>query len=135
MAHGCNDFTRSQLLRASIARAGDGLPPTEPGMPTPAGTGLTRRSLVLRGAGLALAVYGAGRTVAPQAFEAAVAEAAGDHKVLVSGFLDGGGGVLSVLAPVNDYRYVALPPTLRILPGAGPVFEGDPSLHWHPSAS
>src|SRR3954454_17626450 len=135
MAHGCNDFTRSQLLRASIARAGDGLPPTEPGMPTPAGTGLTRRSLVLRGAGLALAVYGAGRTVAPQAFEAAVAEAAGDHKVLVSVFMDGGADGLSLLPPVGDARYAALRPALALAPTAGWAFEADPRLRWHPSAS
>ena len=42
------------------ARAASGLPPIEPGMPEPAGTGLSRRSLLLRGAGLGLAVYGAG---------------------------------------------------------------------------
>ena len=56
MADCCNDFTRSHLLRASVARAGAGVPITEPGMPTPAGTGLTRRSMLLRSSGLALAV-------------------------------------------------------------------------------
>ena len=90
MAGCCDDFTRSHLLRGSIARAGSGLPLTEPGMPTPAGTGLTRRSVLLRSAGLALAVYGAGRALTPEAFEAAVAEAAGEQKVLVSVFMDGG---------------------------------------------
>lgn len=134
MAGCCDDFTRSHLMRASVARAGAGLPLIEPGMPVPAGTGLTRRSMLLRSAGLALAVYGAGRTLTPQAFEAAVAEAAGDHKVLVSIFMDGGADALSTLAPVNDARYVALRPTLRMPPGAGPVFDGDPTLHWHPSA-
>jgi uncharacterized protein (DUF1501 family) len=130
----CDDFTRSHLLRASVAQAGAGLPIVEPGMPIPAGTGLTRRSMMLRSAGLALAVYGAGRTLTPQAFEAAVAEAAGDHKVLVSIFMDGGADALSLLAPAGDARYVALRPTLRMAPGAGPAFEGDPRLQWHPSA-
>ena len=134
MADCCQDYTRSQLMRASVARAGAGLPVVEPGMPIPAGTGLTRRSVLLRSAGLALAVYGAGRTLTPQAFEAAVAEAAGDHKVLISIFMDGGADALSLLAPVDDARYVALRPTLRMLPSAGPVFDADPRLHWHPSA-
>ena len=43
------------------ARASAGLPAIEPGMPEPAGTGLSRRSLLLRAAGLGLAVYGAGK--------------------------------------------------------------------------
>ena len=134
MADCCDDFTRSHLLRASVASAGAGLPVVETGMPLPAGTGLTRRSMLLRSAGLALAVYGAGKTLTPQAFEAAVAEAAGDHKVLISIFMDGGADALSLLAPVNDARYIALRPTLRMLPGSGPVFEGDTRLEWHPSA-
>jgi uncharacterized protein (DUF1501 family) len=134
MADCCDDFTRSHLLRSSVARAGAGLPAIEPGMPIPAGTGLTRRSMMLRSAGLALAVYGAGKLLTPQAFEAAVAEAAGEQKVLVSIFMDGGADALSLLSPVDDARYVALRPSLRILPGAGPVFGGDASLHWHPSA-
>jgi uncharacterized protein (DUF1501 family) len=104
-------------------------------MPVPAGTGLTRRSMMLRSAGLALAVYGAGRTLTPQAFEAAVAEAAGNQKVLVSIFMDGGADALSLLAPASDARYVALRPTLRMLPGAGPAFEADPRLQWHASAA
>ena len=32
----CDDFTRSHLVRGSIARAGAGLPVIEPGMPIPA---------------------------------------------------------------------------------------------------
>ena len=134
MADCCDDFTRSHLLRASVAKAGAGLPIVEPGMPIPAGTGLTRRSVLLRSAGLALAVYGAGKTVAPQAFEAAVAEAAGEHKVIVSIFMDGGADALSLLAPVNHAQYATLRPTLRVLPGTGTTFVADPSLMWHPSA-
>ena len=52
----CDDCTRTDLLRAA---AGKGLPAIEPGMPTPAGTGLSRRSFLARSAGLALSVYGA----------------------------------------------------------------------------
>ena len=135
MADCCDDFTRSHLLRGSVARAGSGLPLIEAGMPVPAGTGLTRRSVLLRSAGLALAVYGGGRTLTPQAFEAAVAEAAGDHKVLVSIFMDGGADSLSLLAPAADATYVARRPTLRMLPGAGPAFSADTRLQWHPSAA
>ena len=41
------------------------------GQPTfAAGTGLTRRSMLLRSTGLALTVYGAGRMLTPEAFEA-----------------------------------------------------------------
>ncbi len=134
MADCCDDFTRSHLLRASVARAGAGLPVTEPGMPAPAGTGLTRRSMLLRSTGLALAVYGAGRMLTPEAFEAAVAEAAGEQKVLISIFMDGGVDALSLLAPTGDPRYTALRPTLALPPSAGWAFEADSRLRWHPSA-
>lgn len=134
MAHSCDDFTRSHLLRSSIAQAGAGLPTTEAGMPTPAGTGMTRRSLVLRSAGLALAVYGAGKTLTPQAFEAAIAEAAGEQKVLVSIFMDGGADALSLLAPTGDPRYAALRPNLALPGSAGWAFAADDRLRWHPSA-
>ena len=43
----CSDYTRSQLLRSAAAEAGKGLPAIEPGMPEPAGTGLSRRTLPL----------------------------------------------------------------------------------------
>ena len=62
---GCNDYSRTQLLRRAAAQAGQGLPAIEPGMPLPAGTGLTRRSFVSRATGLALAVYGAA-TLGPE---------------------------------------------------------------------
>ena len=39
---GCNDYSRTQLLRRAAAEAGPGLPAIEPGMPMPAGTGLTQ---------------------------------------------------------------------------------------------
>ena len=39
----CTEFSRAHLLRRSVAEAGNGLPAIEPGMPAPAGTGLSRR--------------------------------------------------------------------------------------------
>jgi uncharacterized protein (DUF1501 family) len=126
---GCNDFTRSHALRAV---AGRGLPSIEPGMPTPAGTGMDRRAFLLRSAGLALSVYGAGK-VAPGALEEGVAIAADPNApVLVSIFLNGGIDGLSVLAPHEDPRYLSLRPTLRVT--AGSAFSEDPRLLWHPSA-
>ena len=61
--------------RRAAAEAGRGLPAIEPGMPLPAGTGLTRRSFLARSAGLALAVYGAG-CARPAPFEEGIASAA-----------------------------------------------------------
>ena len=57
------------------ARASAGLPAIEAGMPEPAGTGLSRRSFLLRSAGLGLAVYGAGKLAQLPAFETGVAHA------------------------------------------------------------
>ena len=54
MADCCNDFARTELFRRAAAEAGSGLPAIEPGMPTPAGTGLSRRRFLARSAGLAL---------------------------------------------------------------------------------
>jgi len=54
----CDEHSRAELLRRGIATAGSGLPAVEDGMPTPAGTGLDRRTFLARGIGLALAVYG-----------------------------------------------------------------------------
>ena len=96
------------------ARASAGLPAIEPGMPEPAGTGLSRRSLLLRGAGLGLAVYGAGKLAQLPAFETGVAAAqgAGPNTVLLNVFMDGGVDSLSLLAPVGDPHYRKLRPTL-----------------------
>ena len=126
----CDGYTRSRALRAV---AGRGLPAIEPGMPLPAGTGLDRRSFLLRSAGLALSVYGAGKLGAG-ALEEGVAMAAegGAAPVLVSIFLSGGIDGLSVLAPHEDPRYVSLRPTLRVA-GGTPLAE-DPRLVWHPAA-
>lgn len=132
---GCREFTRAELARRSFAEAGRGLPAIEPGMPAPAGTGLTRRSLLVCGGALALSVYGAS-LLRPQAFVEGIAKAAGSQgKVLVSVFLEGGIDGLSVLAPVDDDAYRRLRPQLRIAPGAGPAWTEDPRLQWHPAAA
>ena len=125
----CDDFTRAQ--------AGRGLPAIETGMPEPAGTGLTRRRLLLRGAGMALSVYGAGR-LSQAAFEDGIAQAAAlpAQPVLVSVFLPGGIDGLSVLAPVTDARYAAgaLRPTLRLDEASTLPMSGTPDLRWNTAA-
>lgn len=130
----CNDYTRSQLMRQAAARAGQGLPVIEPGMPTPAGTGMTRRSFMSRSAGMALAVYGASK-LPFEAFEAGIAEAAMPDRVLVSVFFDGGIDALSVLAPVGNSTYQSLRPTLKLAPNGSDTFTEDPQLQWHPAAA
>jgi uncharacterized protein (DUF1501 family) len=129
----CDGFTRSQLLRSAAAEAGKGLPAIEPGMPDPAGTGLSRRRFLSRSAGLALAVYGASK-IPLSAFETGIAQAAPTDKILVSVFFDGGIDALSVLAPVGDPQYSQLRPNLGFAPGAGPTFTEDARLQWHPAA-
>src|SRR3954447_23313894 len=133
MPNCCRDFTRSQLLRAGAARAGDGLPAIEPGMPTPAGTGLSRRSFLLRSAGMALSVYGAGK-LGLGAFEDGVARGAtwSDKRVLVSIFMPGGLDAMSVLAPVGDSNYATLRPTLALDGASTNPFTEDTRLHWRP---
>jgi uncharacterized protein (DUF1501 family) len=134
----CNDFTRSQLLRRGAAIAGKGLPKIEPGMPLPAGTGLDRRTFLLRSAGAALSVYGASM-LSPRHFEEGIAQASAaaspNQPVLVSIFMEGGWDALSVLAPVGEARYKELRPTLGLAEGSGKVFSEDKSLMWHPAAS
>jgi uncharacterized protein (DUF1501 family) len=134
MSNCCRDYTRSQLLRAGAAEAGRGLPGIEPGMPEPAGTGLSRRKFLSRSAGLALSVYGASK-LPLSAFETGIAQAAQGEKILVSVFFDGGIDALSVLAPVGDSKYATLRPTLAEKPGEGAAFTEDPRLQWHPSAA
>ena len=134
----CNDFTRSQFLRRGVAAAGKGLPGIEPGMPLPAGTGLDRRTFLLRSAGAALSVYGASM-LGPRHFEEGIAQAmaAGgtEEPVLVSIFMEGGWDALSVLAPVGEDKYRKLRPTLGLAEGSGKVFSEDTSLMWHPAAT
>jgi uncharacterized protein (DUF1501 family) len=133
----CEDFTRSQLLRRGAAVAGKGLPRIEPGMPLPAGTGMDRRTFLLRSAGAALSVYGAAM-LSPRHFEEGIAQAAAaggsGEPVLVSIFMEGGWDALSVLAPVGEARYKELRPVLGLQEGAGKVFTEDETLMWHPAA-
>jgi uncharacterized protein (DUF1501 family) len=133
----CNDFTRSQLLRRGAAVAGRGLPGIEPGMPLPAGTGLDRRTFLLRTAGAALSIYGASM-LSPRHFEEGIAQASAasgpNAPVLVSIFMEGGWDALSVLAPVREDKYKELRPTLGLAEGSGKVFSEDENLMWHPSA-
>jgi uncharacterized protein (DUF1501 family) len=133
----CQDFTRSQLLRRGAAIAGKGLPQIEPGMPLPAGTGMDRRTFLLRTAGAAISVYGASM-LSPRHFEEGIAQAtaAGNQSdpVLVSIFMEGGWDALSVLAPVREAKYKELRPVLGLEEGAGKVFTEDETLMWHPAA-
>jgi uncharacterized protein (DUF1501 family) len=134
MSDCCRDFTRSQILRAGAARAGDGLPAIEPGMPTPAGTGLSRRSFLLRSAGFAASVYGANR-LGLEAFEEGIARGAtwGDGRVLVSIFMPGGLDSMSFLAPVGHANYATFRPTLGLDGASTNPFSEDTSMHWHPN--
>ena len=127
----CNEFSRAHALRAV---AGSGLPAIEPGMPMPAGTGLSRRSFLSRTAGLALAVYGADR-VGLSLLDEGIAQAASSDRVLVSVFLEGGADSLSVLFPNGDPLYRQLRPRLALAEGAGTAFGEDGRLRWHPAAA
>jgi uncharacterized protein (DUF1501 family) len=133
----CNDFTRSQLLRAGVAQAGHGLPSIEPGMPLPAGSGMDRRSFLLRSAGAVLSVYGAS-ALSPRHFEEGIAQASAasppNQPVVVSIFMEGGWDALSVLAPVKEAKYHELRPALGRVEGEGVLFTEDENLMWHPQA-
>src|SRR6202008_3206234 len=65
----CNGLSRSRLLHRAAAEAGRGLPVIEPGMPLPAGTGLSRRSFVAQSVGAMLAVYGGSKLLRLGALE------------------------------------------------------------------
>jgi uncharacterized protein (DUF1501 family) len=131
----CREHTRARLLRQAAAEAGRGLPVVEPGRPLPAGTGLDRRSFLLRTGGALLSVYGASKLGFRQ-LEEGIARAAGaSNPVLVNVFLEGGIDSLSVLAPVEDGNYRAWRPTLALDPAAGSVFAEDGRLRWHPGAA
>ena len=132
----CSDFSRAQLLHRGAATAGRGLPAIEAGMPVPAGTGLTRRSMLLSSVGLGLSVYGASK-LGLRALEEGVAEAAAGpaSPVIVSIFLPGGVDSLNVLAPVADSLYATYRPTLALDGASTTPFSGDTNLHWHPQAA
>jgi uncharacterized protein (DUF1501 family) len=130
----CDDFSRTELARRAAAEAGRGLPAIEPGMPPPAGTGLTRRSFVARATGLAISVYG-GTKLMSKAYDEGIARAASgpSDPVLVSIFLDGGADSLSILFPDGDARYHVLRPKLALPGSSGIAFAEDSRLRWHPS--
>ena len=125
----CDECTRADLVRAT---AGRGLPSIEPGMPLPAGTGLTRRKFVARSLGLALSVYGAGRL---QLFDEGIANAATvkHSPILVSVFLQGGADSLSLLYPEGDPLYQKLRTDLAVT--GGTQFTEDARLYWNPALS
>jgi uncharacterized protein (DUF1501 family) len=128
----CVGLSRSRLLHRAAAEAGRGLPLIEPGMPLPAGTGMSRRSFVTRSLGAALSVYGADRLL-PGLFDEGIALAASGpaQPILVSVFLEGGADALSVLSPQGDPLYGKLRPKLGL--SGGTQFAEDGRLFWHPS--
>ena len=136
MSHGCcNDFTRAQLLRGAAAEAGRGLPAIEPGMPEPAGTGLTRRKFLSRSAGLALAVYGASK-IPISAFDRGIAAGGAGRQ---SPDLD----LLRRRHRRDERARPGRRPALRLAAaeprsrnrGDGPTFTEDTRLQWHPGAT
>jgi uncharacterized protein (DUF1501 family) len=129
----CDDCNRTELLRRAVAEAGRGLPSIEPGMPVPAGTGMSRRSFLVGSSGLALAVFGGSALLSPSTLEAAI-EAGSTKPVLLSVFLSGGADTLSVLFPAGDSLYRQFRPSLGLDPSGATPFAEDTRLYWHPSA-
>lgn len=131
----CDEFNRARLLRSAAATAGNGLPAIEAGMPAPAGTGLSRRSFLLRSGAFVLTVYGAMHLDALGLGEAIASAAPGpSDPVLVSVYLEGGADSLSLLAPVEDPIYRKLRPKLALSPDTGAAFADDNRLRWNPAA-
>jgi uncharacterized protein (DUF1501 family) len=130
----CDGLSRSRFLHRAAVEAGRGLPAIEPGMPLPAGTGLSRRSFLAQGLGAALAVYGGSR-LGLRALEEGIAAAATGpaQPVLVSVFLEGGADALSILSPQSDPLYRKLRPHLAL--SGGQTFAEDDRLSWHPAVN
>jgi uncharacterized protein (DUF1501 family) len=128
----CDGLSRSRLLHRALAQAGSGLPAIEPGMPLPAGTGLTRRKFLATSLGAAVAVYGGSRLGFGALDEGIAAAAAGPAApILVSVFLEGGADGLSVLSPQGDPLYRKLRPQLALT--GGTALTEDDRLYWHPA--
>jgi uncharacterized protein (DUF1501 family) len=124
----CKECTRAEALRAI---AGQGLPAIEPGMPMPAGTGLSRRSFVAKSLGFALSVYGVGKL---GLFDEGIASAAAEKasgRILVNVFMGGGADALSMLYPAGDPLYQQFRPTLAV--DGGTPFTEDQRLAWNPA--
>jgi uncharacterized protein (DUF1501 family) len=130
----CDGLSRSRFLHRAAVEAGRGLPSIEPGMPLPAGTGLSRRSFLTKSMGAALAVYG-GSKLGLAALEEGIAAAATGpaQPVLVSVFLEGGADALSILSPQGDPLYRKLRPHLAL--SGGQTFAEDDRLRWHPAVN
>ena len=128
----CDGLSRSRLLHRALTEAGRGLPTIEPGMPLPAGTGLSRRHFLVGSLSAALAVYGGSR-LGLRAFEEGIAAAASGPAapILVSVFLEGGADGLSVLSPQGDPLYQKLRPQLAL--SGGTALAEDDRLYWHPA--
>jgi uncharacterized protein (DUF1501 family) len=128
----CDGLSRSRLLHRALAQAGSGLPAIEPGMPLPAGTGLTRRKFLATSLGAAVAVYGGSRLGFGALEEGIAAAAAGPAApILVSVFLEGGADGLAVLSPQGDPLYRKLRPQLALT--GGTALTEDDRLYWHPA--
>jgi uncharacterized protein (DUF1501 family) len=135
MACDCREHSRAAFMRQAAARAGQGLPAIEPGMPLPAGTGLDRRSFLLRSGAAMLSVYGASK-LGLRDLQAGIAAAQGQtNLVLVSVFLDGGADSMSILAPTGHSQYSQLRPDLALTNAETLLFGEDDSLRWHPRAA
>ena len=132
--HHCSGLSRSRLLHRAAAEAGRGLPFVEPGMPLPAGTGLSRRSFLAQGVGTLLAVYGSTKLGFAALDDGIAAAASGSaQQILVSVFLEGGADALSVLSPQGDPLYRKLRAKLGL--SGGTPFAEDNRLYWHPAAA
>jgi len=128
----CDGLSRSRFVHRALAEAGRGLPAIEPGMPLPAGTGLTRRNFLTKSLGAAVAVYGSSYLGLRQLEEGIAAAASGPAApILVSVFLEGGADGLSVLSPQGDPLYKKLRPQLAL--AGGKQLAEDDRLYWHPA--
>ena len=98
----CDEFSRAAPGAPGGRRGGPrACPRSSPGCRRPAGTGLNRRSFLLRSSAAMLSVYGASKLRLGDLEEGIAQAAGGNDRVLVSIFLDGGIDSLSVLAPTD----------------------------------
>ena len=96
-------------------------------MPAPAGTGLSRRSFLLRSAGLALVVYGAGRLGPLRGGGGARPVRRRPGRCSSRSSSQGGIDSVSVLAPTEDATYRRLRPKLALPPGTGDAVQRGPA--------